>query len=170
MDRLITDALVYSKTVREELMLGPVEPASLLRGMIESYPIFQSPQAQIELDEALPAVWGNEAALTQCFSNLLGNAIKFVPRGRAPKVKVSAEQSGGRVRLWFEDNGIGIPQEMHARIFMMFQRASREFEGTGIGLALVRKAAERMGGRVGVESAPGQGSRFWVELKAAVES
>lgn len=167
MDRLITDALVYSKTVREELALRPVNPAELLRGMIESYPAFQPPHANIELQPELPRVLANEAALTQCFSNLLGNAVKFVPKGTVPSVRVRADHDDGMVRLWFEDNGIGIPPEMQSRVFLMFQRASKEFEGTGIGLALVRKVAERMGGRVGVLSEPGRGSRFWVDLKRA---
>ena len=69
------------------------------------------------------------------------------------------------VRLWFEDNGIGIPEEAHERIFQLFQRLDRSYEGTGVGLAIVRKGAEKMGGRAGVESAPGQGSRFWLDLK-----
>ena len=73
------------------------------------------------------------------------------------------------VRLWFEDNGIGIPKEAQQRIFGMFQRLNptQDFEGTGIGLTIVRKAVERMGGQSGVESAPGVGSRFWIELKGA---
>jgi signal transduction histidine kinase len=74
-----------------------------------------------------------------------------------------------RVRLWIEDNGIGVAPEHHERIFGVFERLHRatDYPGTGIGLAIVRKAVERMGGRVGVESALGKGSRFWVELAAA---
>ena len=70
------------------------------------------------------------------------------------------------MRLWVEDNGTGIPAEAKDRMFMMFQRFHRsaEYEGTGIGLAIVRKAVERMGGKVGVESEPGRGSRFWLLL------
>src|SRR5256885_321697 len=71
------------------------------------------------------------------------------------------------VRLWFEDNGIGIPQKYQDRIFSMFQQLDRSYEGTGIGLALVRKTAERMDGKAGVESEPGKGSRFWLEFKQA---
>jgi signal transduction histidine kinase len=73
------------------------------------------------------------------------------------------------VRLWVEDNGIGIDPQYHQKIFGMFERlvSDREFEGTGIGLAIVHKAVERMGGRVGVESQPGDGSRFWIELPRA---
>lgn len=166
MDQLITDALSYSKAVRHELVMEPVNPARLLRSMVESYPVFQMPRARIELAEELPLVVANEAGLTQCFSNLLANAVKFVPPARTPHVRIYAERRDGLVRLWFEDNGIGIAPEMQPKLFKMFQRLSKDYEGTGIGLALVRKVAERMGGQVGVESQLGRGSRFWLELKA----
>ena len=166
MDRLITDALSYSRAVRHDLVLEPVDARKLLKGMIESYPEFQLPGARIEIAEEVPPVLANEAGLTQCFSNLLNNAVKFVEPGQQAQVRVHCERRDGVVRIWFEDNGIGISQEMTPRLFGMFQRGSRKYEGTGIGLALVRKVTERMGGRVGVESAAGKGSRFWVELKA----
>jgi signal transduction histidine kinase len=70
-------------------------------------------------------------------------------------------------RIWFEDKGIGIEKEYHDKIWQMFQQLNKSYEGTGIGLALVRKVVDRMEGKVGVESEPGQGSRFWVELKGA---
>ena len=74
------------------------------------------------------------------------------------------------VRLWFADNGVGIPKEAQERIFRMFQRLDRSYDGTGVGLTVVRKAVEKMGGRVGLESEPGTGSRFWLELKAAAKA
>jgi signal transduction histidine kinase len=82
-------------------------------------------------------------------------------------VTVRSELIGQDVRLWFEDNGIGISAADKERIFALFGRlnAVAEFEGTGIGLAIVRKAVERMGGKFGVESEPGHGSRFWIQLK-----
>lgn len=165
MDNLITDALSYSKIVRDELELGPVDASALLRSIVESYPQFQPPQAKIFLENQIPLVRANAAGLTQCFSNLLGNAIKFVHPNRTPKVHVHAEERGQYVRLWVEDNGIGIPKQYHEQIFVMFQRLSKQYEGTGIGLALVRKTVERMKGRIGVESEPGKGSRFWMELE-----
>ncbi len=165
MDKLIGDALSYSQVVRAEFTLEPVNVVALLRGMIDSYPNLHPPQAEIRLEGDFPLVLGNEAALTQCFSNLLGNAVKFVAPGTAPRVRVWAEPKDDGVRLWFEDNGIGIPKDSQQRIFDMFQRLDKQYEGTGIGLALVRKNAERMGGKVGVESEPGRGSRFWLELK-----
>ncbi len=70
-------------------------------------------------------------------------------------------------RIWVEDNGIGISQSQQRRLFGIFQKLDNQYEGTGIGLAIVKKAAQRMGGRVGVESEPGKGSRFWIELPLA---
>jgi len=176
MDRLITDALSYSKVVQTEMELEPVNAGLLLRGMLESYPEFQWPRVDIALSGNIPPVMANTAGLTQCFSNLLNNAIKFVERGKVPQVRIRAEtreaspDGGGHhrrmVRIWFEDNGIGIPEDQLQRIFVMFQRVSKDYEGTGIGLALVRKMVERMKGAVGVESVESNGSRFWLELAA----
>ena len=80
-----------------------------------------------------------------------------------------AEQRDGSTRLWVEDNGIGIPAEYQERVFGIFERlhAGDTYPGTGIGLAIVRKSVERMGGKVGVESSAGKGSRFWIELPCA---
>lgn len=167
MDRLITDSLNYSRSMRQELPLEPIAVGQLLRGIVDSYPILQAPHALITLADDWPTILGNEAGLTQCFSNLLNNAVKFVPRGRLPEVRLSAETRGDRVRVWIEDNGIGISTDMQSRLFIMFQRLDKSYEGTGVGLALVKKVAERMGGSVGLESTPGVGSRFWLELRAA---
>jgi signal transduction histidine kinase len=106
------------------------------------------------------------ALLSQCLSNLLDNAVKFVPDGVSARVRVRAETHGADVKLWVADNGIGIAPEYLNRIFGVFERIPNEknYEGTGIGLAIVRKAAARMGGTVGVESEPGKGSRFWILL------
>jgi two-component system sensor histidine kinase/response regulator len=181
LDRLIRDVLNYSKVARGELTLEAVNLEGLVPEILESYPEFQPPAAQITVARPLPVVQGNVAALTQVISNLVGNAVKFVTPGVKPELRIRAElvssqskgdapaREGNRVRLWFEDNGLGIARENHQRIFQMFQRLHREdeFEGTGIGLTIVRKAVERMGGLVGVESTPGQGSRFCVELRQA---
>ena len=167
MDALIRDSLQYAKIIREHIPLTPVEPAPVLRGILESYPSLQSPHVEIEIVERLPAVIANAAGLGQCFSNLLANAVKFVRPEKVPHIRIWAEMPGDSVRFWFEDNGIGIPKEYHDRIFTMFQQLDKSYEGTGIGLALVRKTAERMDGKVGVESQPGKGSRFWLEFKKA---
>jgi signal transduction histidine kinase len=176
MDQLITDSLNYSRIARQDMKLKPVDISSLLQSLVETYPNLQPDKADIRIAANMPCVLGNEAALTQCFSNLLGNAVKFAQPGVIPKVRVWSEVrtedvgtgvGGSFVRVWVEDNGIGIPKVFRKHLFNLFERGSHHHEGTGIGLAIVRKVAQRMGGRVGVESEEGKGSRFWVELQRA---
>jgi len=165
MDAMITDALQYSWALRGEFPLKPVNVATLLQDLFIYYPNLQPPHAHIRLDGDFPLVLGNDAGLTQCFAHLLANAVNFVAPGTLPRVRVRAETHDDMVRFWVEDNGTGIPKEYHERIWVMFQRLGMPHEGTGIGLAIVRKLIQRMGGRVGVESEPDAGSRFWIELK-----
>ncbi len=167
MDHLICDVLNYSVIARAELPLHPVNVSDLLRGIVATYPALQSLHAQVSVPPDLPVVQGNEAALTQCFSNLLENAVKFAQPGQLSRIQIRGETGNGWVRISVEDNGVGIPEAMHERIFRIFQKGSNTGDGNGIGLAIVRKAAERMGGRVGMTSEPGLGSRFWVELRGA---
>jgi len=165
MDALIRDALNYSRSVREVLPLEDVDTGALLRGMLDSYPELQPSRAHIRVEGELPVVMGNQAGLTQCFSNLLENAVKFVKGGKIPDVRVWGEEREGWARIWVADKGIGISRDMLPRVFDMYSRGSNSYEGTGVGLALVRKVTQRMGGKVGVESEEGNGSRFWIELK-----
>ena len=141
----------------------------LVADIIQQYPGLQPPQADITVIQPLDRVIGHEAALTQVIANLLGNAVKFMPLGKKPMVRVSTETHGDEVRLWVEDNGIGIAETDLTRIFGIFEKIhpDKTYEGTGIGLSIVRKGAERMGGLTGVESELGKGSRFWVQLKRA---
>jgi PAS domain S-box-containing protein len=175
LDRLITDALNYSKVVRQDLPVTPVDIAKLLHSMLDTYPDLQPAVADITLDFNHLVVLGNESLLTQCFGNLLGNAVKFVPPGMRPRIRVWAEPSTANHHpsaiIHIQDNGIGIPKQAHEKIFKMFQRMHRESEypGTGIGLAIVRKAAERMGGQVGLQSEPGKGTTFWIQLFAPAQ-
>ena len=166
MDRLISDMLSYSALVRGELPLHPVNVAKLVDGVIETYPSLRAHKHEIRVSPDLPVVRGNEAALTQCFSSLLDNALKFVRPGQSPKVSIRAEQTDGVAKIFVEDEGIGIAQHLQDRLFGIFQRGSNAQEGTGIGLAMIRIAAARMGGRVGVISEEGKGSRFWIELRS----
>lgn len=179
MDQLVTDSLNFSKILLEDLPLRAVNLGALLRGMVETYPNLHPPQADISVEVGDLLVKGNEAALTQIFSNLLGNAVKFVAPGDHPRVRVWAEMrhpcealpgpAPESILICVQDNGIGIPKAAHERIFAMFQRLHRadEYPGTGIGLALVKKSLERSGGEVFLESEPGKGSRFCVRLPLA---
>ena len=166
LDSLIQDVLAYSKMTKGEISLHPVDLEPLIDDIFSSHPEFQAPQALIAVDKPLDRVLGHEAYLTQCITNLLGNAVKFVPAGVVPMVLVRSERLDGKVRLWFEDNGIGIDRSHHERIFQIFGQVypEKKYGGTGIGLAIVRKAAQRMNGEAGVESGLDKGSRFWLIL------
>ncbi len=167
LDKLITDALSYTKAVLLELPMQPVNLSTLIRGMLDTYPNLHPDKADIQIEGDLPVVMGNESLLTQCFSNLLGNAVKFVAPGVRPQVRIRASVDNSFTRLSVQDNGVGIPEKAQRRLFGMFQKLDNVYEGTGIGLAIVRKVVERMGGKVGAESEPGKGSCFWVELRRA---
>jgi PAS domain S-box-containing protein len=166
LDRLIRDVLAYSRITLAPIERTQLDAEKLIGQIIAEHPSFQEPNAQIEIGKPLLPFVGHEASFTQCIYNLLSNAIKFVPKDTKPRIRIWTEPFEDQIRLWVEDNGIGIPAEAKDRMFLMFQRFHRssEYEGTGIGLAIVRKAVERMGGKVGVESEPGKGSRFWLLL------
>lgn len=166
LDRLIRDVLSYSRITLAPIERTPLNAEKLIRQIIVEHPSFQEPNAHIELRAPLLTFVGHETSLTQCIYNLFSNAIKFIPKDTKAHITIWTEPFENYVRLWVEDNGIGIPAEAKDRMFLMFQRFHRsaEYEGTGIGLAIVRKAVERMGGKVGVESEPGRGSRFWLLL------
>jgi PAS domain S-box-containing protein len=167
MDALIRDVLTYSATVRRDLPIGPVDVLALLKSLVATYPAFRAPAADVRIAPGIPQVMGNIALLTQCFSNILSNAIRFGKPGEVPRIEVSGHRTDHHVRISFQDNGVGIPEHLHQKIFGIFQRLSSSHEGTGIGLAIVRKAAERMGGSVSVDSVEGQGSAFHIDLPAA---
>jgi PAS domain S-box-containing protein len=167
LDRLIQDVLTYSRTAREGDQLSTMNLDEIVRDVVEGYPSLRN--AKIEIDPSMTLVRGYEVALTQSISNLLANAVKFVPPGRIPEIRIRAEQRDNFIRLWIIDNGIGIAAQDQQRIFEIFSRvhSNEVYEGTGIGLSIVKKSVEKMGGRVGVESELGKGSRFWIELQKA---
>lgn len=170
MDDLIKDLLEYSRVSRDRVELAPVQLDELfseLRLQLESE--IQEKNASVSIQPHLPTVLAHEPTLRQTFANLLSNALKFVKPGEKPDVRIYSEVIGeNRVRVWVEDKGVGIEPEHHDRIFGVFERLNPEtYGGTGIGLAIVRRAIERMGGRVGVQSELEQGSRFYVELRKA---
>lgn len=165
MDMLIEDVLTYSTVLHSEMTTSVVDLDTLVRQIIQTFPQLHTGTADIAIEGVLPKVAGHAAAISQCLSNLLTNAVKFVAPGTAPRVKIWAGRMGSVVRLWVEDNGIGIAPKDQQRIFGMFERVSNDYEGTGIGLAVVRKSIERLRGSFGVESVLGQGSKFWLEFK-----
>jgi PAS domain S-box-containing protein len=167
LDKLITDALNYTNAIHLELPMQPVDLFPLIRGILDTYPNLHPDKADIRIEGELPNVIGNESLLTQCFSNLLGNAVKFVADGVRPTVRIRAAAANGFARIRIEDNGIGIPKNVQYRLFGMFQKLDNKYEGTGMGLAIVRKVVKLMGGQIIAESEPGKGSVFTVELRPA---
>jgi signal transduction histidine kinase len=165
MDRLMQDVLAFSRIARGEIPLEPVDLDVAVAETVDQYPDLAMAHEQIVTRTPLGWVMGHMPSLTQCFSNLLQNALKFAAEGREPHVEVSSECLGNSVRVSVRDNGIGIDPAHHDRIFRLFERAGPgSIPGTGLGLAIVKKAVDRMGGTVGVSSHLGAGSCFWIDL------
>ena len=169
MDNLIRDLLAYGRLSSAHLPVGYVDLGKALPQALEAIRASEFGQdAKIEVETALPRVRANPVVLNQVLENLLSNALKFVPPGVTPQVHISSELHDGWVHLLIQDNGIGIDSQHHQRVFRMFERLSAdEYPGTGIGLAIVQKGMERMGGKVGIRSERGKGSCFWLELPKA---
>ena len=165
MDRIIQDVLVHSRLSRSEMPLEPLNLDEFVPSLLDGYTAFQASQADITIEGPLPVVLANHAALSQCVANLIGNATKFVAPGVRPKVAISGRVAAGRAYISVRDNGIGIPEKDRSVIFNAFHRLHATYDGTGIGLSIVRKAVDRMGGKVVVEDAPGGGTVFTFDLQ-----
>jgi signal transduction histidine kinase len=167
MDALINGLLEYSRLTQAEYHPQIVQPgevvADVLRTLMEAS---STRNPEIDFDGNLPEVVGDRMLLHQVFQNLISNALKFVDRNVRPQVRISGERVGDAVVLSVTDNGLGIPSDSQKRLFRVFERLenARDYPGTGIGLAIVRRSVEWMGGECGVVSEPGKGSRFWVRL------
>lgn len=167
MDALIQDLLVYSRLNRSELPIDKIDLKDAFAAAMEQLEgEVKKRNAKIVVQDELGEACGHFATMVQVVVNLLSNAIKFVAPGQDPVVTLRSEQVDGNIKLYVEDNGIGIPAEYHSRVFRVFERlhGADAYPGTGIGLAIVRKGMERMGGRVGLISEPSKGSCFCVEL------
>jgi signal transduction histidine kinase len=172
MDALVQDLLSYSRLSRLEFDPTPVSLTDAVedaREHLGDQLDAGGAQLDIRIPRNLPRVLGHPATVFQVVANLISNAAKFVAPGVRPHIVVSAARVGPNVRLWVDDNGIGIAPEHHDRIFGVFERlhGREQYPGTGVGLAIVRKAMDRLGGRVGLEPRPEGGTRFWIELTAA---
>ncbi len=167
LDGLIQDLLSYSRLSRGEIRLKPVNLNTVLADAIAQHETeIADTAAKIDVTSPLPEVIGHYATLVQMVANLLSNALKFVAPGVTPQIRIWAEAHTDSVKLFIADNGIGIDPAHQQRIFHVFERLHgiETYPGTGIGLAIVNKGVMRLGGEVGVTSALGQGSQFWITL------
>ncbi|MGB3759920.1 MAG: ATP-binding protein [Rivularia sp. (in: cyanobacteria)] len=167
LDTLILDLLAYSRLGRTQIKFGQVSLSNVVEEILSEFESeLQENQGQVIIKTTLPVVRSQQSILKSVVTNLITNGIKFVDPTVHPVVQIWAEERGDYVRLWVEDNGIGIAPEHQERIFRVFERLHgiESYAGTGIGLAIVKRGVESLDGKVGVCSNVNRGSRFWIEL------
>jgi PAS domain S-box-containing protein len=163
MNRLVQDLLNYSRLTRIEMEPTPVKVITAVDGACSQIDERLRKQVTVAVNPKL-CVSAHAPTLTQILLNLISNGLKFYPAGKTPHVEVAAQRKDGRVVISVRDEGIGIAPQHQERIFQVFERLHTvgEYPGTGIGLAIVKRGIERMGGTVRLESAPGKGSTFYI--------
>ncbi len=167
MDTLIKDLLEYSRLTRREISITTVNLSNLISEVVNQFEqMIASKKARLVVAPPLHSVMGHPLILKQVIQNLLSNALKFVSQEKVPYIKITTQAIDSRVRLLIKDNGIGIAKKHQQKIFNVFERLHgiENYTGTGIGLAVVKKAMQRLNGRYGVISKLNQGSTFWIEL------
>jgi len=169
LELLVRDVLAYSRVAKGEIALVPIDLEKFLEALSPNLPELHRRDVTFTIHRPLPVVRGHEAYLSQVFTNLIANAVKFAAPERPPRIQVRALRRGDEATIEVEDNGIGIEEEHFGRIFEIFGRvyADKKYEGTGIGLSIVRKAVQRMGGQIAVRSKPGIGTCFSFTLTLA---
>lgn len=171
-DLLIEDLLHYSRLDTETPSVAEVSLSGLVEGILKDRSLViaeQHVEVTVDIPFATLATW--ERGLVHVLTNLIDNALKYSRKANPPRLGIHAEELSHAWRLAVSDNGIGFDMKYHDRIFGLFNRLVREeeFEGTGAGLAIVKKVLDKQGGRVWAESAPSQGATFFVELPKAIE-
>lgn len=167
MARLIDDLLAYSRLERRAAQTGPVRLADVIEPLLDERAGEIGEQGvDIELRLDCPPVSADAEGLRLALRNLIDNALKFTRGVESPRIEIGARPGADGCRIWVRDNGVGFDMRFHDRVFEIFQRLHREqdYPGTGIGLAMVRKAMQRMGGRAWAESSPGAGATFYLEV------
>ena len=170
MGDLIDDLLRFSRMGRKSIKPEPVALDDVLKSAVETLrDQISATGAQVLIPEQMPYIQGDFSLSTHVFINLFENAMKYRKSNEAPVIEVGIDVINQHVVISVSDNGIGIAPEYHEKIFNIFQRLHNqsEYPGTGIGLAAVKKAVQMMDGRVRLESEPGRGSLFKIEIPAA---
>jgi signal transduction histidine kinase len=172
MGRLILDLLAYTDLGRADFQKQVVDLEAVCREVLRTF-ADEIQKIDAEVSVKLPAryVLADRAGVERVLVNLMTNALKFSDQHRRLRIQVFSEKRQSHVRISVADNGIGIDPRFRHRIFGVFERLSPggSSTGTGIGLAIVKRSVEKMGGCVGMESTPDEGSCFWFELSEAVQ-
>ena len=168
MAQLIDDLLVFSRLGRKPLEMGPVDLASLMQSVVEEQRQADSKRAIEVVVHSLPATLGDAGLLRQALANLIENAFKFTRRQPKARIEIGSRVEGAETVYYVRDNGAGFDMKYATKLFGVFQRLHGEsdFEGTGVGLALVQRIVHRHGGRVWAQAAVDQGATFYFTLRA----
>jgi signal transduction histidine kinase len=173
MSQLIDDLLAYSRLERLEFQTVRLELEPLVSTVVEQKTReLNGSNIEFIVDVNGASVVADSNGLAQSLNNYLDNAVKFTSNVPRPCVEIGCDETPEKVKLWVRDNGIGFDMKYHDQIFGIFQRlnSTDDYPGTGIGLAIVRKAMERMGGRAWAESEPGHGATFYLEIPKMSDS
>jgi PAS domain S-box-containing protein len=171
MGALIDDLLAFSRLSRQTLTMLPINMNAVIRDAMSDAGLAQNPHARIEVGP-LPNVQGDPILLKQVWVNLISNAVKYsMPRGPEAVIEINGERGEGHVRYRIRDNGVGFDPRYAGKLFGVFQRlhSQEEFEGTGVGLAIVQRIISRHRGQVGASAEPGRGAEFIFEIPVASE-
>ncbi len=162
MEQLITDLLNFSKVGKQELRMEPLDVQKVVRESLDQCDSrIREEHVTVKIQSPLPNVVFDHTCLCKVFLNLIGNAVRFMGDQRAPTVEVGGREGEGFVEYYVKDNGIGIDPKYHDTVFKIFQRLKDvPADGTGIGLAIIKKIVEMAGGRIWFESAVGEGATF----------
>ena len=175
MNQMIEGLLMYSRLTTREVSPEVVDLNEALEQLLqlELAALLEEEAATVEVPQPLPKVWAVPVQMNQLLQNLISNGIKYHREELQPRIVITAKQiAQDTLRIEVQDNGIGIKEEFHGDVFAMFRRlhSRREYEGTGIGLAVCKKIVEKHGGQIGVESKQGQGATFWFTLSLAQQA
>lgn len=166
MRQIILDLLDFSRIGKQKEKITLINLNRLVEETISlNRNLLEEKKAEVEFHD-LSVISSYHSPLRQVFQNLITNAVKYSKPGLPPKIRISATDQTTAWKIAIEDNGIGIPPEYHERIFIIFQRLHKreEYGGTGIGLAVVKKIIDNLGGTIWVDSIPGEGSTFYFTL------
>jgi len=167
LDQLIEDLLHYSRLDAETPSFTQINLRSFVEAILRDRDLLIKEQhVEVTIDIPFDTVQAWERGLRQVLTNLIDNAIKYSGKSNPPRLRIAATLLDGGWQITVSDNGIGFDMKYHDRIFGLFNRLVRmeEFEGTGAGLAIVKKVLDKLGGRIWAESAPGQGATFFVKI------